>query len=150
MSKLHKYINVEGSRQNRKAKMVLAEQREAVSKSKAGVGDLLKLGNVEVFRKRPNRKQQRVRIGLDKVVRQALAKRDLFEKKSRKVHNPIVFEGTRHAPDFGVPVSSDAAQKLHQRTDKKRMELEAAGMDMYMVDKLIRNRNSVKKQASIH
>lgn len=109
-------------------------------REKPHVGTLLKLGNVEVHRHRPNKKQERVKIGLQKAVSREIKEKGLVGPRVRRKALGVI-EGTRQAPAFGVPINSDAAQALKDRTERKRMEWQRQGVD---ADRIIRERNTVE------
>ncbi|KAF2687071.1 hypothetical protein K458DRAFT_333133 [Lentithecium fluviatile CBS 122367] len=158
LAKVHKFIQVEGSKENRKANQLAQSQstRTRTQRSRPHVGELLKLGNVQVLSKRPTAKDERKKIGLHKAIRRELKKRDLLDNKRmsrqerleraqeaqlRKKETNMI-EGTRVAPQFGTVVALEAAHLLKQRTERKKVELLGAqvGRDD-VVNQLLRERN---------
>lgn len=83
-------------------------------KKKADLGDLLVLGNVEMHRSRPTKKDERVKIGLEKVVEYALWERGLATKEGRKnkkkrVDVPIGMPLSEKSAKFLVKKAAEAA-----------------------------------------
>lgn len=156
---MHKFIQVEGGKENHKANQ-LAQSQDAWTrpqKSRPHVGELLKLGNVQVHSKRPTVKDERKKTGLHKAIRRELKKRDLLDHKTlsreerlEQVHEARLrsretnmIEGTRVAPKFGTVVARGAAHVLKERTQRKKKELLDSQLapDMDVVNQLVRARN---------
>jgi hypothetical protein len=77
----------------------------AQQKKKADLGDLLVLGNVEMHRSRPTKRDERVKIGQEKVVEYALWERGLTTKRGRA-------KGKRVDVPIGMPLSEKSAKLL--------------------------------------
>jgi actin-related protein 6 len=132
---LHSAIHMEGQKARERAK-----QREVVagsSKSRADLGDLITLGNVQLHRVKPDKIEQRTKTGIEKVIHYALWERGLAPstpQKSRRTSSsksrkgPRVLEGTRQIPEFGKPVPSKIVAKLVKRT--KMVEERGQGGDV--------------------
>ncbi|KAH7078171.1 actin-domain-containing protein [Paraphoma chrysanthemicola] len=121
---LHSAIYLEGHKARERAK-----QREGVtgtSKSRADLGDLITLGNVQIRRVEPDKAEKRTKTGVQKVINYALWERGLTNGTARKPKQPSsgkgprVLEGTWQIPEFGQPVSSKTMAMLA----KKRRSLE--------------------------
>jgi hypothetical protein len=138
LAKVHKFIQVEGSKENHKANQ-LAQSQDASAKpqkTRAHVGDLLKLGNVKVLRKRPTAADERKKTGLHKAIRRELKNRNLVRRKpvSREGRSGRLYEttlsggkttvigGTRIGPQVGNVVPREAAHLLKTRTERKKRE----------------------------
>lgn len=85
------------------------------------MGDLIKLGNVELRRVNPTKAEKRTDTGLDKVVQYAIWERGLGvgtpRKPAQKGRKALqVLEGTRQAPEFGKPMSSKGSSFLAKKT----------------------------------
>lgn len=156
-TKLFNLLNIEGSRQNHKANRLAESGQAAIeiaAEKKPGVGELLKLRNVQIFGKKPNAVEERRKTGLQKVVHQELKSRRLVAKRgqrvspekevelqARRLAESGVIEGTRRAPEFGLPIPPTIAEKMKKRTEKKKGELADMGIDGYSVDRYIRQSN---------
>jgi hypothetical protein len=153
LAKVYKYIQVEGSKENRKAKE-LNDVWTKQKKARPTVGELLKLGNVQVYSKKPTAKDERKKTGLHKAIRRELKTRDLLDRKPQhrearleqmqerglRRRETNMIEGTRVAPQFGTVVARGAAHLLKERTERKRKEL-LESHDTDLVDQLVRERN---------
>lgn len=131
---------VEGQEARRKAKQ--QEAGQVSPRRKADLGDLIRLGNVELRRAKPTKTEKRIDTGMQKVLRYALWERKLdfgraFREKRAEdwqvtrnlrygTPDPQlpVKEGTSTFPGFGQPVSRMEAQLLKERTEKAQEELE--------------------------
>ncbi|KAH7340056.1 hypothetical protein BKA66DRAFT_544094 [Pyrenochaeta sp. MPI-SDFR-AT-0127] len=121
-------IHIEGQKARARAKhrapSSIAPQR------RVDLGDLIRLGNVELRRVKPTKTEKRTNVGLNKVVQYALWERGLGVGTSRKVVQNgkkilQVVEGTRQAPEFGKPVSSKGASFLAKKTRQWAEEQES-------------------------
>ena len=120
-------IHVEGQKARERAKQQSAP--DTLSRRRADLGDLIKLGNVELRRVKPTKTEKRTKIGLDKVVQYALWERGLGDGNSPRVGNrgksrSRILEGTRQAPEFGKPMSGKGATYLAKKTREWREEQE--------------------------
>jgi hypothetical protein len=153
LAKVYKYIQVEGSKENHKAND-LAGIWTKQQKARPTVGELLKLGNVQVHSKKPTAKEERKKTGLHKAIRRELKQRDLLDRRPQgrderlqqinermlRSRETNMIEGTRVAPQFGTVVAREAAHLLKERTERKRKELlDSRSFDA--VDQLVRERN---------
>ena len=75
-------IHVHGQKARERAKKQV--DRNATARRKINLGDLIQLGNVELRRVRPTKKDVRGEIGLQKVVQYALKERGLSSGKLAK------------------------------------------------------------------
>ena len=161
LAKVYKFIQVEGSKENHKAKKldsVWTKQKKA----RPTVGELLKLGNVQVYSKKPTVKDERKKTGLHKAIRRNLRQRGLLDRRPQtresrweQVHEmrlrkreTNMIEGTRVAPQYGTVIARDAAQLLKERTERKKTELFDT-RDMAVVDQLVRERNLAPERSVI-
>ncbi|KAF1953581.1 hypothetical protein CC80DRAFT_494478 [Byssothecium circinans] len=133
-------------------------------RSKPNLSTLLKLKNVDIHRKRPNATAERKKSGLQKVIRWELQARKLVPSRvpreefvERQRQNALMHaerkavEGTRAAPQFGVPISPNAAALLKERTGRKKKELfnrdapeGQTGLSMTEIDDMIRRRKIIE------
>ncbi|CAI6340156.1 unnamed protein product [Periconia digitata] len=152
-SKLFSYLHIEGQQQAEAAKKAAAQQTSnAPTPTKANLGTLLKLKNVELHRKRPNAKDLRTKKGLSKVITKELRTGGLgagpsqpgfrasMKERSYVKRETKLIEGTKVAPTFGVAVSPTAAQLLKDRTQRKKQEWYDQDKSWKQVDMLIRER----------
>ncbi|KAG9206966.1 hypothetical protein G6514_000257 [Epicoccum nigrum] len=99
-------LHTEGQILREKAKTQLTvSDAPAQQKKKADLGDLLVLGNVEMHRSRPTKRDERVKIGQEKVVEYALWERGLTTKRGRA-------KGKRVDVPIGMPLSEKSAKLL--------------------------------------
>jgi hypothetical protein len=146
LAKVFKYVQVEGSKENQKAKEtdgIAARQK----KPRTTVGELLKLGHVQVLSKRPTAKDERKKTGLHKAIRRELKERDLIDDRPRargvtgeqpQEHPSAIHKGkfkkrklnTRGANSMearrvqlGTVVAREAVHLLKERTERKSKEL---------------------------
>jgi hypothetical protein len=136
---LYSTLIVEGEKARRKAKQ---QATQLSPRRKADLGDLIRLGNVELRRVKPTKTEKRERTGMQKVVNYALWERKLDsgraerEKQSqdRRVTRLLKYgtpdlllrvkEGTSKVPAFGQPVSNRVAQMAKKGTEKAMEDLE--------------------------
>lgn len=108
-------LHTEGQILREKAKaQITASDALSQQKKKADLGDLLVLGNVEMHRSRPTKKDERVKIGLEKVVEYALWERGLTTKegkggKKKRVHVPIGTPLSEKSTKFLVEKAAEAS-----------------------------------------
>ena len=108
-------LHTEGQILREKAKaQIIASDVPSQPKKKADLGDLLVLGNVEMHRSRPTKKDERVKIGLEKVVEYALWERGLATKegrrnKKKRVDVPIGMPLSEKSAKFLVKKAAEAA-----------------------------------------
>jgi hypothetical protein len=129
-------IHIEGQKARERTKQQAPTQ--AASRHKADLGDLIKLGNVELRRVKANKTEKRTKIGQNKVIDYALWERGLGRNQSPQQPERVaehslgltlgvpknVVEGTRTVPTFGKPLSSREVNVLVKETKKA---LENAG-----------------------
>jgi hypothetical protein len=148
LDKVFKYVQVEGSKENQKAKEtdgVATKQK----KPRATVGELLKLGHVQVLSKRPTAKDERKKTGLHKAVNRELKERGLVDHrprargvkgeqiswqnhpsathkgkfKKRKLRTKEIDSREARRVQLGAVVPREAVHLLKERTERKRKEL---------------------------
>lgn len=87
-------IHIEGQKARERAKQ--RPDQELSAKKRADLGDLIKLGNVEIRNVKPTKQELRDKIGLGKVIRYALLERGLVKpsKTHRKARrkSPVIQE----------------------------------------------------------
>lgn len=91
---VYTYINVEGARQNQKVKELARRTRNQPQAShrkiKTATGDLLKLGNVELLKRKETKTDRRVKTGLEKVVKRELVAKSLIpDPKAQRDKNTM-------------------------------------------------------------
>jgi hypothetical protein len=81
LTRVHKFIQVEGKRLNRKANQMASSKDASATprQSRPHVGELLNLENVQVLRRRPNAVEERRRIGLQKAISREMKERNLID-----------------------------------------------------------------------
>lgn len=140
---LRKTIYLEGrTTVERRAKTLKQHAPQQVSfqpspRRKADLGDLIKLGNVSLLRKKPTDNELRTKTGMKKVIDFALLERGLdrqpnqFSRRTRdrddshragaplpllRTRSGPLVEGTRSVPQYGKVVPNKAARLLAKKT----------------------------------
>lgn len=122
-------LHVQGQKAREQAKR--APETRNTSYKKAGLGELIHMGNVELRRTKLNSTEKRRATGLDKVVQYALWERGLGRGKASrsiaqgKARVPVL-EGTREVPEFGKPMSGNAASYLATKSQERREQQKLA------------------------
>jgi hypothetical protein len=148
LDKVFKYVQVEGSKENQKAKetnSVATKQK----KPRATVGELLKLGHVQVLSKRPTAKDERKKTGLHKAINRELKERDLVDQrprtrgvtgkqlswkdhpsamhkgkfKKRKLIKGEIYSMDARKVQLGTALPREAVHLLKERTERKNKDL---------------------------
>lgn len=154
---LYSQLHIVGQHQ---AEIAKKSKNAAAPQTKSNLGTLLKLRNVEILRKKPNAKELRTKKGLNKVIAKELRKGPLgvgpvrLDRKATRAEKSYLkretmpIEGTRIAPDLGVPVTPTAAHLLKDRTARKKREwFESHDKSWNEVDMLIRERKFASRQS---
>jgi hypothetical protein len=145
LDKVFKYVQVEGSKENQKAKETNGVATKH-KKPRATVGELLKLGHVQVLSKRPTAKDERKKTGLHKAIGRELKERDLIDKrprarggtgeqfmerpsaihkgkfKKRKLRTGSTSSMEARRAQLGTLVPREAVHLLKERTERKKRE----------------------------
>lgn len=135
---LYSTLHIEGQKSRERAK-----QAQGTPRRRADLGDLLKLGNVELRRVRANRTEKRTKTGMEKVIDFALYERGLHPVINRlqaqvgtshplglKLGGKKYFEGTRNVPEYGRPVPSGAANVLIKATKEAAEKAQARKLEV--------------------